>query len=70
MQKKKGRIQRDKLKLYEAFQQTSSMPTQKPALGECRNGKHHQWWLGIRWLLAITIDKGVVEERNILNFWI
>ena len=30
--KKKGKIQRDKLKLYEAFQQTSSMPTQKPAL--------------------------------------
>ena len=30
--KKKGRIQRDKLKLYEAFRQTSSMPTQKPAL--------------------------------------
>ena len=29
---KKGKIQRDKLKLYEALQQTSSMPTQKPAL--------------------------------------
>ena len=35
--KKKGRIQRDKLKLYEAFQQTSSMPTQKPALKNANN---------------------------------
>ena len=38
--KKKGRIQRDKPKHYEAFQQTSSMPTQKTSFKNANNNSY------------------------------
>ena len=45
--------------------------------GQVHIGKHHQWAVVV-WDLVVAsyshedsgMDKGLVEERNILNFWI
>ena len=68
--------------IYRCWQCFSSKPKwererERVKQGQVHIGKHHQWAVVV-WDLVVAsyshedsgIDKGLMEERNILNFWI